>query len=76
MSHHLLCSLTHGLSNVGRPARTYRHQLWAETGFNGDDRSVVMDKKGRMMREIERERERGFVNALLSVLADYIYIYI
>ena len=34
---------THGRSSVDRPARTYQHQLCAETGYSLEDLSGAMD---------------------------------
>ena len=46
-------------ASVGRPARTYLHQLCTDTGYSLEDLSVAMnDKDGWRERERERRRER------------------
>ena len=45
---------THGHVNIGRPAKTYIHQLCMDTGCSLEDLLRAMDD-----RERGRERERG-----------------
>ena len=67
----LLWTPTHGRANVGRPAKTYLHQLCADTGCS------LEELPGRWMIGTDRKRESG--KSLLSAQledADDIYIYI
>ena len=55
----LLRTPTHGRASIGRAARTYLHQLCADTGCSLEDLPGAMDERdGWREREAERERER------------------
>ena len=41
----LLWNLIHGYARVGRPARTYLHQLCIDTGWNLEDLAGVRDDR-------------------------------
>ena len=38
---------THGYTRVGQPIKSYKHQLWADTGCHGDDLPRVMSGRKR-----------------------------
>ena len=43
MSNVLLWTPSHGRARVGQPARTYLHQLYADTGFSLEDLPGAMN---------------------------------
>ena len=45
MSNVLLWTPTHGRANVGQPAKTYQHQLSADTGCSLEDLPGAMDDR-------------------------------
>ena len=40
-----LKTLTHGRASVGQPARTYLHQLWADTEYSLEDLTGAMNNR-------------------------------
>ena len=60
---------THGRVRVGRPAKTYVHQVCADIGFSLDDLSVAIDER-------DGWREKVMVTRSVNVTWLYIYIYI
>ena len=61
----------YGHASVDRPAKTYLHQLWAETGWILKDQPGMKDDRDRKReRERERERERGGGEFVLSARLD------
>ena len=50
---------SHGLASVGWPARTYLHQLCADTGCSLEDRLGVMDDRDEWRERVREIRARG-----------------
>ena len=61
----------HGCTSVGWPARTYIHQLYADTGCSLEDLPYTMDASDRW-----REKFKEFLAISMTWWYIYIYIYI
>ena len=56
MSNILLWTPTHGLASVGQPARTYLHQLFADSRCTLEDPPRVMDDRDGWRKRVKEIR--------------------